>query len=1153
MGKLIQKGTQALGLTADPNTGAGAMQQSSALQERAVRELEKLGVPSIEAQQIALQNPELVLSSLEEKLGPSAMEDVEVDPRLQQAEMDALLSMQEAGEKGFTAEDKARIEALRSQIGSDEKARQASILQQMAQRGALDSGAQLAAQLNSSQASTQRASEEGIQLAAQQAAARRNALSQAGQLASQMGSRQFAQQAQKAGASDAIKQFNASVAARDTAAKQQYAQQKANIANQQEMYNKGLIQQQYQNELAKATGISGALGNQAQGAMNQAQMQAQAAQQQAAGMRGLVMGGAQAVAMSDKRLKENIDSVDSSNDSEKLHEMFDKAQPFEYDYKDEKYGEGKQRGLMAQDLEKSEKGKDFVIDTPEGKAIDYGKMSSTLAAGVSDLHKRVKELEGKKYADGGRPQMMAGDGTSDVGSALNSQEEVAQANSEIENKDKKTASLKDILDAFSRGQEQGSAMISPAQVGNINPISVQAPQQSNQSLNSLQAIKQKLLAGQAMADGGTKGMNYQAGGEGTVIESLEDKPLKENLYTGDELPDRINEGEMVLNLDQQDTFNDLLKELGERRRADEKVQNGEAVINEPQQDTLMAVARKEAQPEDLADNGGSIVEDVEVSERPQVGQEEALPMDVNGIEDLLNAIKMSEEGYEFADGGQKIDSVSFINDSKRSAVEELIQEEKDNLGLNEYLTPGLVRRWNREDLTDVRLNQLIDSLNKEKLKDKPRNNLIEKLENKIIKNVERGYRSPVERKYFKEKQGYADGGIEDLLADIKTPYSDMMSREETPEEQALDLDNILASTQPEQNMSVGEPAELPNMSIGEPAQIPTIEQANKQVESANAPKEPKQEKKEVVKEQTDDELKSAQNKDMWLTLMGNVDKALAHFDAANPNAKLTPVQRDMIKANFEDKLLQARELAAQRKDKESLADYRDRQLDLQEKSMEGAAEERKLRREERKAEKEESRKQIDEKEARLLRKDQLNAARGLLKDDPRFKKAVEQGMEFESVDRLLAEAEKGNQAAVAALGTKLARAMGEVGVLTDTDVVRYVGGTSWGRKLKDWYVKGAEGELSSDTLKDIQKNLKMLKGKLKEDTGRVYSNAESRMRTAYPDLDDQTIQGLLGRPATSGQAESLKQPTNDQVKKYSSMHGVSEDQAKQILTQRLNR
>lgn len=287
-----------------------------------------------------------------------------------------------------------------------------------------------------------------------------------------------------------------------------------------------------------------------------------------------------------------------------------------------------------------------------------------------------------------------------------------------------------------------------------------------------------------------------------------------------------------------------------------------------------------------------------------------------------------------------------------------------------------------------------------------------------------------------------------------------------------------------------------------------------------------------------DELEKAR----WLDAFSSIGNSIARYGPAD-NVALSP------QTNFANQILTKRkaEQEAKRiaqKEKE-MSDYRKKRLDNSEKD-------RKLR-----IEKEEN---LQRQRTQMEKKRYLDSARGLIKDDPRFKKAVEQGMEFEAVDRLVEQAQSGNQAALAALGTKLARAMGEVGVLTDTDVVRYVGGTSWGRKLQDWAKKGFQGELSEDTIKDISENLTMLKGKLKGDVNRVYGNAGDRMKSAYPELDDDMIQGLLGKPMVDKSSSKkqkkelkLKEPTSDQVKKYSEMHNLSEDQAKQILIKRLNR
>jgi hypothetical protein len=84
---------------------------------------------------------------------------------------------------------------------------------------------------------------------------------------------------QKASAADAIAQFNTQqrmgVQSQNLASRQAIANQQAATRNQQEMYNKGLLQQQFQNQIAKATGVT---GQQAQMAGN-LQQQAGAAQQ----------------------------------------------------------------------------------------------------------------------------------------------------------------------------------------------------------------------------------------------------------------------------------------------------------------------------------------------------------------------------------------------------------------------------------------------------------------------------------------------------------------------------------------------------------------------------------------------------------------------------------------------------------------------------------------------------------------------------------------------------------------------------------------------------------------------------------------------------------------------------------------------------------
>lgn len=102
---------------------------------------------------------------------------------------------------------------------------------------------------------------------------------------------------------------------------------------------------------------------------------------------GVGLGGA--ALMSDERLKTDI--KDGGKDATRL---LDGLKAYTYRYKDEKYGKGKQVGVMAQDLEKV--APQAVVDTREGKAVDSAKLAGALAAALPTMHDRIKKLEGKR-------------------------------------------------------------------------------------------------------------------------------------------------------------------------------------------------------------------------------------------------------------------------------------------------------------------------------------------------------------------------------------------------------------------------------------------------------------------------------------------------------------------------------------------------------------------------------------------------------------------------------------------------------------------------------------------------------------------------------------------------------------------------------------
>ena len=126
----------------------------------------------------------------------------------------------------------------------------------------------------------------------------------------------------------------------------------------------------------------------------------QAAFESAAKARGNLLSGigstvaaaAAAAPGSDKNMKKNIEEPSK----DKMQKFLDALKAYEYEYKEPDMpgaGEGKFISPMAQDMEKSELGKGMVMDTPEGKMVDYGKAGGLMLGVASMLNERMDDLE----------------------------------------------------------------------------------------------------------------------------------------------------------------------------------------------------------------------------------------------------------------------------------------------------------------------------------------------------------------------------------------------------------------------------------------------------------------------------------------------------------------------------------------------------------------------------------------------------------------------------------------------------------------------------------------------------------------------------------------------------------------------------------------
>jgi hypothetical protein len=103
---------------------------------------------------------------------------------------------------------------------------------------------------------------------------------------------------------------------------------------------------------------------------------------------GSIIGG---IVGSDERIKKNVDRKNVARD---IGDFLDALDPASYDYKaPEKHGRGRHYSVMAQSAQKTKVGRQFVVETPDGLALDSAKGFAAVLAAQKVLHDRIKALE----------------------------------------------------------------------------------------------------------------------------------------------------------------------------------------------------------------------------------------------------------------------------------------------------------------------------------------------------------------------------------------------------------------------------------------------------------------------------------------------------------------------------------------------------------------------------------------------------------------------------------------------------------------------------------------------------------------------------------------------------------------------------------------
>lgn len=188
-----------------------------------------------EASMDATQIPELQ-RAVAEQIGSTAFEQIKTDPALRRAQMGALSKLgQIAEEGGMTLEDKAALNQITGQLSRQQAGARQAIMENMAARGTLGSGAELAQRLSAQQESAQQASQRGLDVAAMAQRRALDAIMQRGQLGGSIRAQEYGEASNRAQAQDAIARYNADARQRAQAYNLDLPMQEYNMRRQRDL------------------------------------------------------------------------------------------------------------------------------------------------------------------------------------------------------------------------------------------------------------------------------------------------------------------------------------------------------------------------------------------------------------------------------------------------------------------------------------------------------------------------------------------------------------------------------------------------------------------------------------------------------------------------------------------------------------------------------------------------------------------------------------------------------------------------------------------------------------------------------------------------------------------------------------------------------
>lgn len=543
-----------MGSKSDPNKAA------MRIQEDLMRQRQNIDRPVLE--EYILQSPELVGMLEAEQLDPSEMANIVDNMELRGNQEAVLEQLAKISEEGYTDQDRAEMEAMLGDVAAQESARRKAIDQEMARKGMSGSGDSYIQKLLGSQSAANQARQQAQSMGVEGRQRALDTLQRRGALSSEMQQQEFNRKAMQAQAQDAIARANAmnrqGVSAQNLAARQAIANQRSNIANQQAGMSNQLTQQDFQNQLAQISGDASTANAMSQIAANAPQKPGMLQAGLAGAGTGAAVGGPWGAAIGagfgmmsaaeDGGLAyQNGGVVQKQNHIQKYAEAEIKAhEKFKKDYmkrvREELAPQKEAAEEVTRDRVHAEDGAMAYQDGGISFQDKFRKSRAALGPGATFM------WQGKEYSTDLADETEAQTIDSKAADKLDSENEWSK-----EDSGKLSKGLGALSKMLGSGQQERRQLVldQPAPVTVENTMPQYQPQQfENPYANFMQA-----------QDGG---MGYACGGvpkaeDGSYL--LEDGVIDvgESKFAGDRIDAKVNEGEMIINVPQQQRLMDLIR------------------------------------------------------------------------------------------------------------------------------------------------------------------------------------------------------------------------------------------------------------------------------------------------------------------------------------------------------------------------------------------------------------------------------------------------------------------------------------------------------------------------------------------------------------------------------------------------------------------